>query len=81
MVVVTITPRRSGAANRGRAGYNPGMTDSEPPKPTAGRASDFAEVPGFARAIRHLAHVPKPAVDTAIAKDRRKRKRQAKRKG
>ena len=37
-------------------------------------APDFSGMPEFARAIQHLAHVPKAEVDAAMAKERAAKK-------
>ena len=37
---------------------------------SSGPAPDFSSVPEFARAIQHLAHLPKAELDAAIAKER-----------
>jgi hypothetical protein len=39
-----------------------------------GIAHDPASIPGFARAIRGLAHVPKAEVDEAMARERQAKK-------
>lgn len=44
-------------------------------KPSDPPAADPATIPGFAKVVRALAHVPKSEVDESIAKERAAKKR------